>query len=111
MADGAEEYEEVKYGVHVRFVVHGVENGTGDVGHALGYNPSDGRWRHAGDEGLKCYEHAEAHQAEAEGFDVAVFLQVDKVTMVPAMAAVHTKAKSAQPHADCSLSATRVMGE
>ena len=68
----------MKYGVHVRFVVHGVENGTGDVGHALGYNPSDGRWRHAGDEGLKGYEHAEAHQTEAEGFDVAVFLQVDK---------------------------------
>ena len=42
MTDGAGENEEVEDAVHVALLVEGVEEGTGDVADAFGYNPDDG---------------------------------------------------------------------
>ncbi len=77
VADGAGEDEEMEHGMHEP-LAEAVEDGSGDVADALGDNPRDGSRADGEEQRLEGDEHGEAHEAEADGFEVAVVAQTDE---------------------------------
>ena len=72
------EDEEVEDRMHIALMVKGVEEGSCDVAHALGYNPYHGCCGDGVDERLESYQYRESHADEAESLYVRVLLQPDK---------------------------------
>ena len=77
VADGAGEDEEMEHGMHEP-LAEAVEDGSGDVAHALGDDPRYGSRADGEEQRLEGDEHGETHEAEADGFEVAVVAQTDK---------------------------------
>ena len=78
MADAAEEDEEMKDGMHEALFVETIEDGTGDVGNALGDYPRDGGRADTVEKGLEGNKNRQAHAHETKGFEVAVLLEMAK---------------------------------
>ena len=78
MADAAEEDEEMEDGMHEALLVETVEDGTGDVGNALGYYPCDSGSANTVEKGLEGYKNRQAHAHETKGFEIAVLLEMAK---------------------------------
>ena len=78
MADAAEEDEEMEDGMHEALLVETVEDGTGDVGNALGDYPWDGGGADTVEKGLEGYKHRQTHTNETKGFEIAVLLEMAK---------------------------------
>lgn len=77
VADGAGEDEEVEDAVHEGTIVERVEEGTRDVADALGNNPCKGGWDGV-DERFQGNKARKAHEDEAGGLEIAVFLEFAK---------------------------------
>ena len=75
VADAAGEDEEMEDGMHIAPFVETVEEGTGDVADAFGYNPDEGCCWHTVDQGFEGDEDAETHSDETNGFNVTMVLQ------------------------------------
>ena len=78
VADGTGKDEEMEDTVHVSSLIETVEDGSRDVAYPLSDDPDDGSRTHIVKKGFECHEHAQAHGNEADGLEVAVFLEVDK---------------------------------
>lgn len=78
VADASGKYEEMEHGVHESALVEAVEEGSGDVAHALGHYPCHGSGAHAVDKRLEGNKHRQPHADETERLGIAVFLQTDK---------------------------------
>ena len=78
VADAAEEDEEMEDGMHEALFVETVEDGTGDVGNALGDYPRDGGGADTVEKGLEGYKDGQAHAHETKGFEIAVLLEMAK---------------------------------
>ena len=68
----------MEYGVHIPLFVEGIENGTGDIRHALSDNPDEGSGRYRIYQRLEGYQHTQSHAHKAEGLDVRMLLQPDE---------------------------------
>ena len=75
MSDAAEEDEEMEDGMHVALLVETIEDGTGDVGNALGYYPRHRGSAHTVEKGLEGYKHRQTHTNETKGFEITVLLE------------------------------------
>ena len=78
VADAACKHKEMKHCVHVSSSPQTVEQGPRDVAHPFGHYPDDGCRAHTVDERFEGHEHRQSHQAEADGFQVAVVFQLDE---------------------------------
>ena len=76
MADAAEEDEEMEDGMHEALLVETVEDGTGDVGNALGDYPRDGGSADTVEKGLEGNKNRQAHAHETKGLEVAMLLEM-----------------------------------
>ena len=75
VADAAEEDEEMEDGMHEALLVETVEDGTGDVGNALGYYPRDGSGADTVEKGLEGNKNRQAHAHKTKGFEITVLLE------------------------------------
>lgn len=91
------EDEEVEDRMHIALMVKGVEDGSCDVAHALGYNPYHGSCGDGVDERLESNQYRESHADEAKVSTLECSFSRIKLMMVPAMAHSHTNEKSPQP--------------
>ena len=78
--------------MHVSSFVEAIENGTGNISHALCNYPHEGRSRQAIDQRFKSYQHAKAHADETECLYVAVIFQFTE--------AGHSAYHCTKPHKD-----------
>ena len=78
VADAAEEDEEMEDGMHEALFVETVEDGTGDVGNALGYYPWDGSGADTVEKGLEGYKNRQTHAHKTKGFEITVLLEMAK---------------------------------
>ena len=78
VADAAEEDEEMEDGMHEALFVETVEDGTGDVGNALGYYPRDGSGADTVEKGFEGNKNRQAHAHETKGLEIAVLLEMAK---------------------------------
>ena len=75
VADAAEEDEEMEDGMHEALLVETVEDGTGDVGNALGDYPWDGGSTDTVEKGLEGYKDRQTHAHKTKGFEITVLLE------------------------------------
>ena len=75
VADAACQDEEVENRVHVFLFIKAIEYRTCNIADAFGDDPRDGGGGNAVEKGFEGDENAESHQAETDGFEVAVAFQ------------------------------------
>ena len=65
-------------GMHVGAFVEGIEQGTSDVAYTFADDPTDGMGAYRIHQRLEGYEYDQSHQTIADGFQMAMLLELAK---------------------------------
>ena len=76
VANRSAQNKEMEDGMHVRAVVEGIEQSAGDVAYSFADDPSHGMRADGIYQGLESYQYDQSHQTIADGFQVAMFLEL-----------------------------------
>ena len=83
VANGSSQNKEMEHGMHVRTLVEGIEQGSGDVADPFANDPTHGMRADGIHQRFEGNQYYQSHQAIADGFQMTMFLELAETDASP----------------------------